>query len=552
VFSSSAPPVTLFDDDYKSQRSLRTNVSWTGATLGDRLATSIDFTWSRNRSQPGMMDLNFNPVPRFALAGEGGRPVYVQPASIVASTGAIAAQDARVDPSFRYVIQAQSSLKSDNQQLTLSLAPVAFNSRYSWSLSYVYSNTRDLQSGFASTVSDPRLKESGRSSLDSRQQIVYSLSYNLFDWIPISWTGSFRSGRPYTPVVAGDINGDGFNNDRAFLFDPASASTDPALGAQMRSLLETGSSSARKCIERQLGKLAGRNSCEGPWASTSNLTIALNPVKFRMPQRLNVAFYVNNALGAADLLLRGEKDRKGWGQAVVPDQSLLYVRGFDPVKQSFKYDVNPRFGATSLAQTINRNPVTLTAQVRIDVGYTRERQLLTQSLDRGRVRPGTKSTDQDIRGMSGALIPANPMSRILARADSLKLTRVQADSLSMLNRRYSIRFDSIWTPVAKYLAALPADYDRGEAYERYREARVRSVDALIAVVPAVRALLTPQQLRQLPSFVTTSLDVRYLASVRSSTAGGANLGALGMLAQMGWAGGQVDASSGQQSIMIHR
>jgi hypothetical protein len=267
---------------------------------------------------------------------------------------------------------------------------------------------------------------------------------------------------------------------------------------------------------------------------------------------MTVALYVNNALGAADLLLHGEDGRRGWGRAVAPDATLLYVRGFDAATRRFRYEVNPRFGATSPSQTIDRSPVVVTAQVRLDVGFARERQLLTQSLDRGRGRPGTRSNEQDIRGMSGALIPANPMTLILQQADSLRLTRRQADSLATLNRAYSLAFGEIWTPVATYLAALPERYDRAAAYERYRRAREASVDTLVRLVPHVRGLLTAEQLRRLPTLAATSLDARYLASVRSSTAGGASLGALGLLAQLGWAGGSVDASGGNQAVMIHR
>ena len=144
------------------------------------------------------------------------------------------------------------------------------------------------------------------------------------------------------------------------------------------------------------------------------------------------------------------------------------------------------------------------------------------------------------------------MSLLLAQADSLKLTRKQADSLATLNFAYAQRLDSIWTPVATYLAALPDTYDRATAYERYRAAREASVDALVTVVPTIRGLLTPAQSRMLPALVASSLDTRYLAFVRSSTAGGANLGMLGMLAQMGWQGVAFDAASGGQSIMMHR
>jgi hypothetical protein len=351
--------------------------------------------------------------------------------------------------------------------------------------------------------------------------------------------------------VSSDINGDGFRNDRAFVFDPsATDAADPTVAAGMRELLASGSGVARACLSSQIGRIAARGSCQEPWSSTSNMTIGFNPVKFRLPQRLNVSLYVNNALGAADLLLHGETNRRGWGQAISPDATLLFVRGFDPAAQRFRYEVNPRFGSTNPRETVNRNPVVVTAQFRVDIGFTRERQLLTQSLDRGRRRTGTRSTDQDIRGMSSTLIPQNAMSLIMRQADSLKLTRKQADSISALNRVYVVAYDSIWTPVAKYLAALPDQYDRAAAYDRYRRAREQTIDVLMRLAPAVRELLTADQLRMLPSTAVTSLDRRYLAAVRSSTAGGANMGALGLLAQMGWSGGTIDPSAA--AVMIHR
>jgi hypothetical protein len=551
VFASMAPNVSLIDAAYSASRSVRSSVNWSGILPGNRFASTIDGTYSLNLNQPGMADLNFNPEVRFSLADEGGRPVYVQPGSIVPSTGAIAGRDARRSQDFASVMDQRSDLRSVSRQFTIGIQPVSFSTRFSWNLAYVYSNTRDLASGLMSTSGDPRVKAWGRSSFDSRNQIVYSVAYNFFNWFPVSLSGSVRSGRPFTPLVAADVNGDGFRNDRAFVFDPASVA-DQSLVSGLTSLLQSGPAAARACLASQLGQIAARNSCQAPWSTTSNLTIALNPVKFRLPQRLNVSFYVNNAFGAADLLFHGESKRRGWGQSISPEQALLFVRGFDPATQKFTYEVNPRFGSTSVNQTVNRNPVVVTMQVRMDIGFARERQLLTQSLDRGRVRPGNKPSDQEITGMSGALIPANPMTLILQQSDSLKLTRQQADSLSTLNRVYSRAFTSIWTPVAKYLAALPPEYDRAGAYSRYRKAREASVDALMKLAPSIRGLLTPVQLRALPAQVMSSLDTRYLASVRSSTAGGADMGVLGMLAQMGWMGGTVDASGGSQTIMVHK
>ena len=55
-----------------------------------------------------------------------------------------------------------------------------------------------------------------------------------------------------------------------------------------------------------------------------------------------------------------------------------------------------------------------------------------------------------------------------------------------------ITLDSIWTPVAKYLAALPDRYVQREAYARYKAAREANVDALIALAPSIKSLLTPR------------------------------------------------------------
>jgi hypothetical protein len=391
---------------------------------------------------------------------------------------------------------------------------------------------RERVRGFGgSTAGNPLNVEWARSPFDSRHQFMYNLGYNFFDAVRVNWFGSFRSGNPFTPMVAGDVNGDGYANDRAFVFRPADAAAiDPALAAAMESLLRTGSRAARECLRSQLGKLAARNSCEGPWTSTASMSVSFNPLKVRMPQRATLSFQISNPLGAADLLLHGSKLR-GWGQQVFPDQSLLYVRGFDAQTQRFRYEVNERFGATSPAFSAFRAPVTLTAMLRFDVGPTRERQMLEQQLDRGRKRDGTKLPEPMLKMMLGQGSLPNPMAQILRQQDTLKLTGAQADSIATLNRWYLIRVDSIWSPVAKYLAELPDRYDDDEAYEHYIRARRATVDLLAKLGPQVKGLLTSEQRRKLPPFVASYLEPRYLASIRSGTGsftgGGMPMGPMG-------------------------
>jgi len=518
VFSETAPNVTLFAENYVAPRSIRSNLQWDGPILGNRLAANIDATYSLNLNQASFVDLNFNPATRFTLADEGGRPVFVQPGSIVPTTGAIAARDARVSPLFSRVTEQRSDLRSESRQISLRLSPAQFSTRFSWSASYVYSNVRERVRGFTSTVGNPLEMDWTRAGFDSRHQIVYSLGYNFWDAVRVSWFGQFRSGQPFTPVISGDVNGDGYSNDRAFIFDPNNAN-DPALESAMLQLVRNGSSAARDCLTKQLGQLAKRNSCQGPWTSNANLTISFNPAKIRMPQRASIQFQLSNPLAAADMLLHDDDNLKGWGQFATPDPSLLYVRGFDPATQRYRYEVNQRFGATNPQFSAFRAPVTLTAMLRFDVGPTRERQMLTQQLNRGRTLPGQKLPEPMMRvmyGQGGGI--QNPLATILRQQDSLKLTAKQADSIAALNRWYTIRNDSIWAPVAKYLGSLPDRYDEGAAYDHYITARHATVDLLTKIGPEVKELLTPEQRRKLPPFVASYLEPRYLASIRSGTA----------------------------------
>jgi hypothetical protein len=533
-FSNNTPNVTAFARDFVSPRSLRSNLQWRGYPFKGRFSSTVNAQVSYNVNQPGNYDLNFNPSQQFALADEGNRPVYVQQSSIVASSGLIASRDAKVSQAFGRVTELRSDLTSHSEQLQFSLSPYNWNYSWGWNLGYTVQTTRDQLRGFNSTAGDPRDVAWGRSSFDARHDVRFGFNYNLLGALRLNWSQSFRSGTPYTPMVAGDVNGDGYLNDRAFVFDPATAA-DPAVKTAMQSLLDNAPDNAKACLKKQLGNLAERSSCEGPWTSTAQLSVSLDPVKLRLPHRMGLSFSVSNPLGAADMLVHGESNMHGWGQSPQPDATLLSVRGFDSTSSSnatprFRYEVNQRFGSTSLQNTLARNPVRIVMQARMDLGPTTERQLLTQQLDRGRAGAMIKApkiTEQNWKLQYSRGPVLNPLAQILTNADSMQLTRVQADSIAALNRWYTIRLDSIWTPIAKAFSDMPATYDQGQAYDRYREGREASVDLLIKVVPLVKGMLSSAQLRKV-GYIGQFLDTRYLAYVRSGTASGGGPGGFGV------------------------
>jgi hypothetical protein len=513
AFSNSSPNVTLYHPEFTPPRTIRSNLAWQGAILDARFNANLEGTYSLNMRQQRSVDLNFDGVQRFTLGAEN-RPSYVAAGSIVPATGSIAARDARVSQSFARVSEIRSDLQSRTAQLSLRLSPIQrAPSRFGWSGAYTFTHMEEQVSGFASTDGNPLGVVWARSG-QGPHQINYNLRYSFFNAVIVNWSGNFRSGAGYTPMVAGDVNGDGYGNDRAFVF--TSALGDSAVNAGMSQLLANTSDNARACLTKQLGQIASRNSCRGPWSSTASLNITLDRAKFRMPQRASISFSLSNPLGAADLLMNGSDKLRGWGQTPFPDQQLLYVRGFDAGTQRYRYEVNQRFGATRPQFMTLRSPVVMTTSMRIDLGPTRERQNVEQNVGAGRNRPGSRLEANFWRNSGPNSIP-NPLSQILRQQDTLRLTAQQADSIAVLNRRYTYRADSIWAPVSRYLGGLGQKYDIDEAYDRYIRARRAQVDMLMRIGPHVTAILTPAQRRKLPANVVNYLDPRFLVSVRNGT-----------------------------------
>jgi hypothetical protein len=514
VFANTSPNVYLVSTAFRPQRTVRSNLSWNGSILDARFSANVEGTYSVNFNQQRTVDINFNPQTRFSLADDG-RPVFVQTTSIVPTTGIIAASDARMSQAFARVSELRSDLRSNTAQLTVRLSPITRTvNAFTWSAAYTFSRIREQVSGFSSTSGDPLAIEWATAG-QGPHSFNYNLRYTFMNAVQINWTGMFRSGSAFTPMIAGDVNGDGYSNDRAFVYSPTPA-IDPAIAAGMQSLLAQTTGATRSCLEKQLGHIAARNSCRGPWSSTASLNVSLDRAKFRMPQRAQISFSLLNPLGAADLAMHGSNKLRGWGQTPFPDQALLYVRGFDPQTRTYTYEVNQRFGATRPQFLTLRSPVTLTASMRIDLGAMRERQNLIQQLDFGRHTPGARYPEGLFRQV-GANAVLNPMGAILRQQDSLRLTSTQADSIASMNRRYAYRSDSVWAPVSRYFASLPADYQEDEAYDRYLGARKAQVDLLMRIGPAIRDLLTPEQRRKLPLSVLNALDSRYLVSIRSGT-----------------------------------
>ena len=526
TYSSTVPNVSLFAPDYTPQRSWRANLNWNAPILGNRLRMTSGATYSLNLNQQSQIDLNFDQVARFTLPGEN-RPVYVNPSSIFPTTGAILSRDARLTQNFAQVTDYLSDLQSHSTQVSLGFSPVTFNSSFQWSATYIWQKVVDKTRGFGggNTSGDPYDTQWARGDRDARHQITYNVGYTFHQAVSVTAFGRFQSGNPFTPIVSGDVNGDGYNNDRAFIYNPATT-TDPVVSQGIHNLLTTAPSSVRDCLSKQLGTIAGKNSCEGPWTTSLSLRIALVSQALKLPDRATISLGIANPLTGVDALVHGSDNLHGWGAPSFADPTLLYVRGFDPTSRTYIYDVNPRFGANRQASALNLAPMQLTLDIRFDVGPERERQDLFLRLRTGRNGKGNKMSDQQIKAMYVRSYP-NPFEQMLRQTDSLGLSNDVADSIAILNKTYGKAIDSIWTPVSAYLAGLPEKYDLDEAYSRVSLAENQSLDKMAVYGPAAKALLTPEQIRKLPPFIALFLDNQAIRQVRPGRAGGGRGGFFG-------------------------
>lgn len=497
--SDTAPVVRTVNARYTAPRSWRANLGYESRYRW--LVYSVEGTLSLNLNQTGRTDLNFAGRPIFRL-GDDQRPVFVPASSIVASSGAVSPQLARITPTFGSVFSTHSDLRSVSKQLIVSLSPGHDVSDRAWvHLAYVLGQTRSWQGGYeATTAASPLEREWTRGSLDTRHQLLVRSGVELGK-VSLTLFARISSGLPYTPLVGSDINGDGVINDRAII--PANAvGASSSLRRQVNELIAS-SAPARACLGPQRGATAAPLSCTGPWNASLNAQVSAAPTFLKVGGRqpyihLNLA----NPLSGLDQLLHGSEKLRGWGTPAVADPTLLLVRGFDPSSRTFLYDVNPRFGSSAATRSIVRAPFRVTLDVRFNLSPDFPTQQLKRYLGPGRHgRPGARLTVAQLQQRYAREV-SDPYASILVLNDSLLLSRTQVDGLQQAQRKYRAVIDSVWRDLATAFASLEDDFDASEAVAR-QERTIEDARELtrLDVRATLGTLLDAQQLRLIPAGV---------------------------------------------------
>lgn len=506
------PNLTTYASDYGAAKTWRASLG-ASRRFWDTWSLNVDVSYTRGLNQAASRDLNLRDAPVFMLAGEDARPVYADPSQIVAGTGAIPLAASRVDDEFGRVNLVTSGLENRTTQVTASVSTflrrgASINLSYSWMRSTDQGGSGGGGGGFGgfrgglgggfsaggaiATPGDPNAFLWARSNNERTHNIQANITWPFSQSFEVTAIGRMTSGSRYTPMVAGDINGDGSRNDIAFIYDPASA--DPAVAAGMQKLLSTLEGSARECLASQLGRIAERNSCVGPWQPSLDLQVNWRPAMF--DNRLALSFSTINLLGGLDELFHGADDLRGWGQNSRPDATLLQVTGFNPATNQFTYVVNERFGASGGNATAVRSPFQVALQMRYTIGQDRMAQMRRQFFGGG----GQPSFAQQMLSNIDSLMP-HPAKAALARRDSLALDARQLAALQALTDSADARLQPLIDSMRVLVEAGGSNPDMAAVFQRLQPIVAAVRDFQTTGLEAVKTILTPAQFSLLPESV---------------------------------------------------
>ncbi len=531
VFSSNVPSIQVYDKSFHTPVSWRANLGIDGIRLPKKWTLGINTFYNLGVNGQSLQDLNLNTTSYFTLPGEANRQVYVPTDAIVPSTGLVAPNAYRINHDYGAVRNVISDLKNYTVQAQATIAPprAILNNKMTLSATYVYNYSQRQQRGlggsgfgagnfvvFRDGVSFSGGGGGGGFAIDGDPnkvawvpgtQPTHTLSINnrvRLWWFNISTRLNISSGTPYTPSVSGDVNGDGLNDDLAFIPDP-SKTTDPALAAQMNALLAAAPAHARECLMKQLGQVAGINSCSTQWQARIDLRLDWQPPRsFGFGDRLRFTTQFSNASSALVRLFGLEDTPLGRGALGTDAQGqLLYVTGFDPVTRNYKYQVNQLFGQPSNYGSARHYPP---FQVQVGLQYQLggpNRAPMATSMG---FIPGPKEPPYTTNQIKAKLqqLSKDPVQPILVRKDSIALTADQVTQLEAISKKFRAQSDSALQPVFDYIMQKGRGIDDQQLGSRLQKATPQIQKMLVAADAAARALLTPAQLRMIPAATGTT------------------------------------------------
>lgn len=453
LLGNSAPVVSLISSDYQVPHSWRASLKWT--TNVKSWLFKAEGLASYDLALPSVVDVNFSGAPRFLLSEEASRPVFVPLQGIDTASALISPVGGRRSESFGQVTTLLSDLRGFGSQMTLSASPdvMHFDSGISLYVSASYTrqeSRRQFRGSDVASFGNPSTIEWAPNANDARHVLVLTGGFSTTRAGVFTMFSRFQSGLPFTPIVLGDINGDGRSGDRAFV--PAlSAISDSAVAASLGALLTGGSSTARHCLALISGQIPGLNECRGPWSQSVNVQWSL-PTPARWGDRFAPSLYLQNVFAGLDQLVHGQSSVHGWGAGGTVDPVLFVPRSFDATAQSYHYDVNPRFAEVRPAQGTIANPFRLVIDVSVNLSTPYDLQQLRRALEPVRVGGVLRRRSADSVAAFYLTQTSDIYRLLLSESDSLLLTSEQVLAIRRADSLYSAEVWTVYQSLGELLA----------------------------------------------------------------------------------------------------
>ena len=297
--ASPVPRISYVDRSFRFPQALKLSAGVDARVAGQVRAT-IDLLLTRTIHQIDLVDVNLGLTGR-RLAGEGGRAMY----GTVDSNGT--ASEYRPTPEFASVVRQGNARGDRYASLAVSLtAPLG--RRGSVSAAYSYSAARDRMSapgglgislsglgvaadaiGGTALDGTPQHRRLAPSAFDVPHKLRLSGTIEAPWRTSVSFIYEGASGSPFTYVVDGDINADGFGVERfgQISNDPVYVPAAAAPGGDVALVNGDGTAASsteyarlaryidrETCLRRSRGGLMRRNTCRNPWQSRLDLRLA--------------------------------------------------------------------------------------------------------------------------------------------------------------------------------------------------------------------------------------------------------------------------------------
>lgn len=365
------PSYSFWTDDFEFPETFKASLGYEGQ-ISDRTRLSVDLLFAETTKEFSVRNLNLREA-QFQIAGEGGRRIYT-PANVFDPSASNAPNSWR-NTDFGGVYVNFNDGRSRSYNLTTELNH-RFSDRYNLGASYTFSRAYDNISASCCTssslFSDPTVgvfgpndlggagdfdKAWGRSDYSRDHTVVLSgFAREMPLGLQLSAFWRIQSGRPYTPEVQGDLNGDGVRfNDRPFVFAPENLPLAPGADESLRDTYAQVLAD-NPCVGDYVGQVVDRNTCRFPWSNRLDMRVTRSWDTFR-GQRAELQADLFNVLnGVGSLLCDADPEADdydptsgacGWGRITGvfgSDRNLLSVRGFDPATNRVLYAPSPGFG----------------------------------------------------------------------------------------------------------------------------------------------------------------------------------------------------------------